>query len=240
MTSQIAANIAVVESRIEAAAARVGRSADEVRLLPVSKTKTPADVLEARAVGYRRFGENKVQEAHAKWQELRETDVEWAVIGHLQSNKAKVVAEFASEFQALASLKVARELDKRLQATGRRLQVLVQVNSSGEEQKFGLSPAEALAFTRELSAFDALDVRGLMTLALFTSDHDRIRACFEVMQQVQAELRDADGGGWEELSMGMSGDYELAIEHGATCVRVGQAIFGARLDPDDYWPGAAH
>ncbi|GAB3821675.1 YggS family pyridoxal phosphate-dependent enzyme [Tessaracoccus terricola] len=240
MTSRIAANLAFVESRIEAAAARVGRSAEEVRLLPVSKTKSPADVLEARAAGYRRFGENKVQEAQAKWTELRETDVEWAVIGHLQSNKARFVAQFATEFQALASLKVARELDKRLLAEGRRLEVLVQVNSSGEEQKFGLPPSEVLAFTRELSGFEALDVRGLMTLALFTDDHDRIRACFEVMQQLQRDLRDADGGGWDELSMGMSGDYELAIEHGATCVRVGRAIFGDRLDPDDYWPGAAH
>lgn len=238
MTSRIAANLALVESRIEAAAALAGRSADEIRLLPVSKTKPPADVLEVRAAGYRRFGENKVQEAQAKWEELRETDVEWAVIGHLQSNKARFVARFATEFQALASLKVARELDKRLLAEGRRLEVLVQVNSSGEEKKFGLPPSEILAFTRQLAGFEALDVRGLMTLALFTPDHDRIRACFEVMQQLQRELRDADGGGWDELSMGMSGDYELAIEHGATCVRVGQAIFGARLDPNDYWPGA--
>lgn len=238
MTSQIAANLAAVESRIAAAAARAGRAADEVRLLPVSKTKSPADVLEARAAGYRRFGENKVQEAQAKWQELRDTDIEWAVIGHLQSNKARQVAQFATEFQALASLKVARELDKRLLAEGRRLQVLVQVNSSGEDQKFGLPPAEVLAFTRELGAFSALDVRGLMTLAVFSSDHGRVRACFEVMQQVQRELRDAHGGGWDELSMGMSGDFELAIEHGATCVRVGQAVFGARLDPNDYWPGA--
>lgn len=238
MTSQIAANLAAVESRIAAAAARAGRAADDVRLLPVSKTKSPADVLEARAAGYRRFGENKVQEAQAKWQELRDTDIEWAVIGHLQSNKARQVAQFATEFQALASLKVARELDKRLLAEGRRLQVLVQVNSSGEDQKFGLPPAEVLAFTRELGAFSALDVRGLMTLAVFSSDHGRVRACFEVMQQVQRELRDAHGGGWDELSMGMSGDFELAIEHGATCVRVGQAVFGARLDPNDYWPGA--
>lgn len=238
MTSQIAANLALVESRIAAAAGRAGRSADEIRLLPVSKTKAPDDVLEARAAGYRRFGENKVQEAQAKWQELGHTDVEWAVIGHLQSNKARFVAQFASEFQALASLKVARELDKRLLAEGRRLEVLVQVNSSDEDQKFGLAPEEVLPFTRELAAFEALDVRGLMTLALFTRDQERIRACFQVMQQVQRELRDADGGGWDELSMGMSGDFELAIEHGATCVRVGQAVFGARLDPNDYWPGA--
>lgn len=190
------------------------------------------------AAGYRRFGENKVQEAQDKWQALREVpDIEWAVIGHLQSNKAKYVARFAAEFQALDSLKVAAELDRRLQQEGRRLEVLVQVNSSDEDQKFGLPPAEVVAFARELAAFDALDVRGLMTLALFTDDQTRIAACFQVMQQVQRELRDADGGGWDELSMGMSGDFELAIEHGSTCVRVGQAIFGDRLDPNAYWPG---
>ncbi len=220
------------------AAARVDRRADEIRLLPVSKTKTPETVLEAHAAGYRRFGENKVQEASAKAEVLSGVeDIEWAVIGHLQTNKARDVARFASEFQALDSLRVARELDKRLQREGRRLEVLVQINSSDEDQKFGLPPGEMTTFTRELLSFDALDVRGLMTLALFTDDHVRVAACFDVMRDVQRELQDADGGGWEELSMGMSGDFELAIEHGATCVRVGQAIFGDRLDPNDYWPG---
>lgn len=237
MTTDLARNVAAIEQRIAAAAERSGRQADEIRLLPVSKTKPPADILAVRELGYRRFGENKVQEAQSKAAELADTDIEWAVIGHLQTNKARFVAEFATEFQALSSLKQAAELDKRLQATGRRLEVLVQVNSSDEPQKYGLSQDEVVGFTRQLGAFDALDVRGLMTLALFTDETERIRACFQVMQQVQRELRDADGGGWDELSMGMSGDFELAIEHGATCVRVGQAIFGDRLDPNAYWPG---
>ena len=239
--NSVASNLAVIEQRIAAAAARVDRPASDIRLLPVSKTKPPEVVMEAHAAGYRRFGENKVQEASAKAEALADvTDIEWAVIGHLQRNKAKDVARFAAEFQALDSLRVARELDRRLQSEGRRLEVLVQVNSSDEDQKFGLPPAEVAAFARELKAFDALDVRGLMTLALFTDDHARVAGCFSVMQQVQRELRDADGGGWAELSMGMSGDFELAIEHGATCVRVGQAIFGDRLDPEDYWPGVQH
>ncbi|MDO5093480.1 MAG: YggS family pyridoxal phosphate-dependent enzyme [Propionibacteriaceae bacterium] len=234
----MAANLRQLEQRIAAAAHRAGRNPDEVRLLPVSKTKPPGVVMAAHAAGYCRFGENKVQEAQDKWQALREVPgIEWAVIGHLQSNKAKYVARFAAEFQALDSLKVAAELDRRLQQEGRRLEVLVQVNSSDEDQKFGLPPAEVAAFARELAVFDALEVRGLMTLALFTDDQARIAACFQVMQQVQRELRDADGGGWDELSMGMSGDFELAIEHGSTCVRVGQAIFGDRLDPNAYWPG---
>lgn len=239
MSTSIASSLATVEDRIARAAISVDRDPSEVRLLPVSKTKTPADVLEAHAAGYRRFGENKVQEAQAKWEALREeADLEWAVIGHLQTNKARFVARFATEFQALASVRVAAELDKRLAAEDRTLEVLVQVNSSGEDQKFGLPPSEVGAFTRELAAFERLRVGGLMTLAVFSQDAERVGRCFEVMTQVQRELRDRDGSGWDELSMGMSGDYELAITHGATCVRVGQAIFGNRLDPNDYWPGA--
>ena len=236
--NSVASNLAVIEQRISAAAARVDRSPSDIRLLPVSKTKTPETVLEAHDAGYRRFGENKVQEASAKAEALSSVKtIEWALIGHLQTNKAKDVARFASEFQALDSLRVAKELNKRLQNEGRRLEVMVQVNSSDEDQKFGLPAPEVAAFARELRAFDALDVRGLMTLAVFTDDQERVAACFTVMQHVQRELRHIDGGGWDELSMGMSGDFELAIEHGATCVRVGQAIFGDRLDPNDYWPG---
>ena len=237
MTS-IAANLQEIEQRIAAAAARAGRDSSEIRLLPVSKTKPPESVVEAHAAGYRRFGENKVQEAQNKWEALREiTDIAWAVIGHLQSTNATYVARCASEFQALDSLKVASELDKRLQQEGRRLEVLIQVNSSDEDQKFGLPPQKVVDFARQLKPFDALEVRGLMTLALFTDDTSRIAQCFTVMRQVQQELRDATGQRWDELSMGMSGDFELAIEHGATCVRVGQAIFGNRLDPNAYWPG---
>ena len=236
--NSVASNLAVIEQRISAAAARVDRSPSDIRLLPVSKTKTPETVLEAHDAGYRRFGENKVQEASAKAEALSSVKtIEWALIGHLQTNKAKDVARFAAEFQALDSLRVAKELNKRLQNEGRRLEVMVQVNSSDEDQKFGLPAPEVAAFARELRAFDALDVRGLMTLAVFTDDQERVAACFTVMQHVQRELRHIDGGGWDELSMGMSGDFELAIEHGATCVRVGQAIFGDRLDPNDYWPG---
>lgn len=236
--NEIAANLHTIEERIAAAAARVGRDPGGIRLLPVSKTKAPAAVLEARRAGYRRFGENKVQEAMDKWEALAETDIEWAVIGHLQSNKARYVARFATEFQALDSLRVAHELDRRLQQAGRRLEVLIQVNSSGEEQKFGVAPAEVVAFARQLSTFDTLEVRGLMTLALFTDDQERIAACFRRMVQARQELQQATGEPWPELSMGMSGDFELAIEHGATCVRVGQAIFGNRLDPNHYWPGS--
>lgn len=242
--SRIAKNLAHVRDRIDASCVRVGRDPAEVRLLPVSKTMSPKKIMEAHAAGYHRFGENKVQEAFDKYERLAHVpDVEWSVIGHLQRNKARMVAQFAAEFQALHTVRLAKELDKRLQTEGRQLDVLLQVNSSGEDSKFGVPPEEVVDLARELSAFDALRIRGLMTLAVFSYDRERVAACFDRMLDVQRRLRDTDditvGDGWNELSMGMSGDFELAIEHGATCVRVGQAIFGARLDANAYWPGAA-
>ncbi|HJE51202.1 MAG TPA: YggS family pyridoxal phosphate-dependent enzyme [Tessaracoccus flavescens] len=238
----VAENLSAIEARIAEACRQADRSPDDVRLMPVSKTKPPSDVLEVAAGGYRLFGENKVQEAYEKWEVLRDEhpEIEWAIIGHLQTNKAKFVAKFASEFQALSSVKLAAELDKRLQAEGRQLDVLVQINSSGEPQKFGIDPADAVELARELPAFDALRVRGLMTLAVFSDDHAAVGACFQRMVEVQERLRNEAGdvSDWAELSMGMSGDFELAIAHGATTVRVGQAIFGDRLNPNDYWPGA--
>ena len=235
----IAANLATIHRRIDQACTAAGRGPGEVRLLPVSKTKPPTAVRAAYAAGERMFGENKVQEAQAKAAELADTEAGWAVIGHLQTNKAKYLAKFADEFHALDSLKVAAELEKRLQAEGRGLDVFIQVNSSGEPQKFGLPPAEVAGFAAELRSFDALRVRGLMTLAVFSTHAEQIRPCFERMQQLRRELEQDDraGGSFAELSMGMSGDFELAIAHGATTLRVGQAIFGPRLDPGSYWPG---
>ena len=225
------AHLAEVHARIAAACAKAGRDPGSVRLLPVSKTVSEARLRNAYAAGCRIFGENKVQEAHRKWRALADLpDLRWAIIGHLQTNKARQVAEFASEFQALDSLRVAEALDQRLQSLGRSLDVLVQVNTSGEASKFGLPPEEVEAFVQQLPAFSTLRVRGLMTLALFSEDAARVRACFVRLRGLRDRLRqDAPAGiAMDELSMGMSGDFELAIEEGSTIVRVGQAIFGAR------------
>ena len=151
------------------------------------------------------------------------------MIGHLQTNKAKQVAGFAREFHALDSIKVAEALDRRLHDTGRELDVFVQVNSSGEPQKFGLPPDQVEPFARDLARFGTLRVRGLMTLAVFSDDQAAVAACFERMRTLQGELQAAEvPGRYDELSMGMSGDFELAIAYGATTVRVGEAIFGPR------------
>ncbi len=223
-------NLAAVQARIDAACRRVGRDPAGVRLLPVSKTKPEASLRLAHAAGCRLLGENKVQEAHHKWEAMQDlVDLRWSVIGHLQTNK----------FQALDSLRLAETLDRRLQLEGRTLDVFVQVNTSEEASKYGLAPDDVAAFLRELPRFPALRVRGLMTLALFSDDTERVRACFVRLRGLRDRLRqDApDGIGLDELSMGMSGDFEIAIEEGATVVRVGQAIFGARPD-SHYWPDA--
>ena len=236
------ANLAAVNANIAAAAERAGRDLSEIRLLPVSKTIPEEGLRNAIAAGMHRLGENKVQEAKRKWQNLADLDVEWAVIGHLQRNKAKDVAEFASEFQALDSDRLAETLDRRLQSLGKSLDVYVQVNTSGEESKFGLTPDAAVDFIKTLPQYSALRVRGLMTLAIFSSDTERVRECFRVLRTVRDRVRDIDADllGPAELSMGMSGDYEVAIEEGANCVRVGTAIFGKRNVSDaTWWPGVS-
>ena len=233
-------NLAEVQARIEAACRRVGRDPAGVRLLPVSKTRDEATLRLAHAAGCRMLGENKPQEMYRKWEALADLDdLRWSAIGHLQTNKAKLVARCASEFQALDGLRVAEALERRLQVEGRALDVYVQVNTSGEASKYGLAPEEVAAFLHQLPAFPALRVRGLMTLALLSDDNTRVRECFVLLRQLRDRLRQQapDGIGLDELSMGMSGDYELAIEEGATVVRVGQAIFGARATADSlYWP----
>ena len=234
----VAENLAAVEARIKAACTRVGRDPSEVRLLPVSKNQSMELVAEAYEAGIRILGENRVQEAAEKARHFADrADLRWAIVGHLQTNKARQVAAFASEFHALSSIRIAAALDKALIDQGRGLDVFLQINSSGEPQKFGLPPDEVEPFAIALKAYDTLRVRGLMTLAVLSDDQWAIRACFERMRELQRRLQGNEdvAGSYDELSMGMSGDLELAIEYGATTVRVGQAIFGPRPTADNYW-----
>jgi len=241
--TRLRANLDAIRARIDAACRAAGRDPREVRLLPVSKTVDATQLRLAYAASLRELGENKVQEAMGKWEAMSDlADLRWVLIGHLQTNKARFAARFASEFQALDSLRVAGALDAQLQKQGRALDVLVQVNTSGEATKFGLAPEDVDAFVKQLPAFSSLRVRGLMTLALLSDDAARVRSCFVRLRALRDRLRqDApDGVAMDELSMGMSGDFELAIAEGATTVRVGTAIFGSRPTPDSaYWPGSA-
>ena len=239
---QIAHSLAAVRARIVAACARVDRDPTSVRLLPVTKTLPVERLRAAYSAGCTEFGENRVQEADVKAQALADLPIRWSLIGHLQTNKVQQLTRFADEFQALDSLRVAEALERHLQIEGRSLDVFVQVNTSAEDSKFGLAPADVLKFAEKLVAFPALRVRGLMTLAIFSPQATRVRACFKRLVDVQEQLLQQAPPSlhFNELSMGMSGDFEIAIEEGATVVRVGQAIFGARALPDAYyWPGAA-
>ncbi|WP_235693168.1 YggS family pyridoxal phosphate-dependent enzyme [Ensifer adhaerens] len=221
---------------------RSGRSPNAVRFVLVTKTVAPERVLEAIRAGANDLGENKVQEGRSKAQALCGEAVHWTMIGHLQSNKVKDALRFAEEVQSLDRLSLATALEKRLQYLGRGLDVLVQVNTSGEASKYGLRPEDVPAFLRELRAFDALRPKGFMTLATFTPDEVEVRRCFRLLRHIRdrAKAEAPQGGSLVDLSMGMSGDYAWAIEEGASIVRVGQAVFGPRPVPDShYWPGAA-
>lgn len=236
---ELRANFAAIEARIAAACTQAGRARDSVRLLPVSKTVDEARIRLVHSLGYRHFGENKVQEAQSKAAAMADLPLHWSIIGHLQSNKIKYLVRFAHEFQALDSVKVAEMLDARLGEAGRHMDVLVQINTSDEDSKYGMPADAAHSFLRDIAHLRHIRVTGLMTLALFSGETEKVRDCFVILRQLREHLRAdlPDGMGMDELSMGMSGDFELAIREGATIVRIGQALFGARTLPDShYWP----
>lgn len=234
-----AANLALVHRRIAVACEQAGRPFDSVRLLPVTKT-VPADILRlAWSAGVTDFAENKLQEARDKAEDLADLAIRWHIVGHLQSNKVKYLTRLADEFHALDSLKLADILNRRLEADDRDMNVYVQVNTSGEQSKFGLHPDDAMDFIERLEAFPRLKPQGLMTLAVFSDDPDRVRPCFTLLRRLRDQAQRLHPR-MTGLSMGMSGDYELAVREGATVVRVGQAIFGPRPTPNaHYWPGLA-
>jgi pyridoxal phosphate enzyme (YggS family) len=222
--------VQAIRDRMAAACARVGRDPSEVTLLPVSKTFDDAAIREAVSLGFHRFGENRTQEIAQKAPLLQDCQIQWVVIGQLQTNKAKDVARLAHELQSLDRLELAEALDRRLQGEGRSIDVLVQVKTSPEESKSGLEAPGLNQFLRELRRFDTLRVKGLMTMAELTQDPQAVRACFAKLRQLRdlARQEAIAGISLERLSMGMSGDFELAIEEGSTEIRVGSAMFGSR------------
>jgi len=226
----MSARIAQINARIAQACQRVGRDPTEVTLLPVSKTFDDQAIRQAVGLGYKRFGENRTQEIAQKAPLLADCDIEWVVIGQLQTNKAKEVARLAHELQSLDRLELAEALDRRLQLEGRSIDVLVQVKTSPEETKAGLDPSELIPFLRQLTRFQTMHVRGLMTMAILSEDQSAVRRCFTQLRALrdQAQQEAIQGIELDRLSMGMSGDFEIAIEEGSTEIRVGSAIFGSR------------
>ena len=221
-------NLEVVEKNIREACKKAGRDRSEVTLIAVSKTKPVSDIREAMACGITVFGENKVQEIRDKTAEIKEP-LSWHMIGHLQANKVKYLPGVACMIHSVDNIKLAQEIEKQAAKHDLVMDVLVEVNMAHEDTKFGLSPEEAIPFVKEISTLEHLNIRGLMTIAPYTDDPETNRPFFRALRELlySDEMR----GFFPErpvLSMGMSGDYEVAVEEGATHVRVGTGIFGER------------
>ncbi|BDV44060.1 YggS family pyridoxal phosphate enzyme [Geotalea uraniireducens] len=225
----IADNLQALERRIAAAARRAGREPSAVRLVAVSKTQPAAVVAEAARAGQRLFGENYVQEFTAKAGAVGEP-VEWHFIGHLQSNKVKYLAGLVTMIHSVDRLSLAEEIDRQWGRLGTACDILIQVNVAGEATKSGTSAAALLELVRAVAALPHLRVRGLMTMPPFFDDPEGARPYFRELQRLAEVVAAAaiPGVTMAELSMGMSGDFEAAIEEGATLVRIGTAVFGAR------------
>lgn len=229
MESTVAANIARVRNAIADAASRSGRKASDVRLMAVTKTVDDDRIMEAIAAGVDIIGESYVQEAKRKIEKMGRP-LEWHMIGYLQSNKAKYVVRLFDMIHSVDRIELARELDRRAKAAGHVMKILIEVNISGEETKSGVPYKDAMPLIRDVASLDGLSVQGLMTMPPWFDDPEDARPYFISLRELRERVIDENLHRVEmrELSMGMSGDYEVAVEEGATIVRVGRTIFGER------------
>ncbi len=223
----LAANLESVRHRIHAACERAQRDPADVTLLAISKTH-PADVVqEVAAAGHLLFGENKVQEAKAKIPQCP-GKLRWHLVGHLQTNKVRDAVELFEMIQSVDSLRLAEEINKRAEQAAKRMPVLLEVNLAGEASKFGYAPERLLAELKEVNALPRLEIHGLMTVPPWSSVAENVRPYFHRLRGLRQQCEDLLGAPLTHLSMGMTGDFEVAIEEGATIVRIGTAIFGER------------
>ena len=223
----IAENIRAIQSRIDAAGARVNRDPASVTLLAVSKGQPPEAIRAAADAGLTLFGESKVQEAKVKIS-LCPSRLRWQMIGHLQSNKCRDAVHFFQMIQSVDSFSLAQEIDKWSRASAKTMSILLEVNVAGEASKFGFPPERLLAELKQINALERIEIHGLMTIAPWTAEVEKVRPFFRRMRELKSECEQILGAPLPQLSMGMSGDFEVAIEEGSTLVRVGTALFGAR------------
>lgn len=222
-------NLQQVEERIAQACARAGRDRSEVTLIAVSKTKPVEMLQEVYDAGIRTFGENKVQEICEKYDRLPQ-DIAWHMIGHLQRNKVRQVIDKAALIHSVDSYRLAQEISVQAQKKNLQMPILIEVNIAEEESKFGISADDTIRLVEEIAALPNLQIRGLMTIAPYVTDAEENRLYFRQIKQLSVDIKNKniDNVSMDILSMGMTGDYEVAIEEGATMVRVGTGIFGAR------------
>jgi pyridoxal phosphate enzyme (YggS family) len=227
--SGIEDNIKDIRSRIEKAAEKSGRGAEEIKLVAVSKTIEPERINQAIRHGIDIIGENRVQEAEAKFKEITEK-VEKHLVGHLQTNKAKKAIELFDFIQSVDSERIAKEISKRALDKGKVMDVLIEVNTSAEETKFGIEPDQTLSLIETILELEGIKIKGLMTIGLFTDDPKQTRPCFKKLKELFERINSANVPNVEMryLSMGMTSDFEVAIEEGSNMVRVGTGIFGSR------------
>jgi pyridoxal phosphate enzyme (YggS family) len=223
----LAANLASIRERIQAACSRANRNPDSVSLLAVTKTHSPEIVAQAAQLGLSLFGENKVQEAKAKIP-LCPDRLRWHMIGHLQTNKCRDAVELFDMIESVDSLHLAQEINKRADQASKTMRILLEVNAVGEASKFGYNPEQLLSDLPQLNALPRLEIHGLMTVPPYAPIPERGRPVFQQLRELKQKCEDALGAPLPHLSMGMSGDFEVAIEEGATIVRIGSALFGER------------
>jgi pyridoxal phosphate enzyme (YggS family) len=229
--SMVRENVAIVKGRIAAACHRVGRNPSDITLVAVAKTFSEAQVEEAVNAGVKDIGENYVQELLRKKDRLGNPDIRWHFIGHLQSNKARYVADWIFLVHVVDTFGLAEEIHRRAAKAGRVVDILVEVNTTGEPSKFGVSPGEAVKFVQTLAPLSNLCVAGYMTIGPFLPDPEGSRPMFRRLRELKEETArlTQENVAMRHLSMGMTGDFEVAIEEGATILRIGTGIFGSRV-----------
>jgi len=238
MKDAIIHNLGAIQQRINNACEKCKRHPGEVRLLLATKTVPAGRILMALQAGQTLIGENKAQEIKEKYDALKDIPHETHFIGHLQTNKIKDILKYGvSCVQSVDRRELAEKLHQRLLFENKKMNVLIQVNTSNEKSKFGVHPDEAVNLVEQVARLETLQIKGLMTIGLFHAENEKVRQCFRLLKNIQQEIisQNIPNVAMEELSMGMSGDLDMAVEEGATIVRVGTAIFGKRVYPDEYY-----
>lgn len=238
MNATISNNIKTILQRIEKACQSSGRDPQEVTLLLATKTVTADRIKIALQAGQTLIAENKVQELKEKYEDLKGIPHHNHFIGHLQTNKIKEILKYnVSCVHSVDRFDLAQKLHQRLTAENKTIDILIQVNTSYEESKYGADPDQVIDLVRQIAPLNSLHIKGLMTIGLLSAEAEQVRRCFQLLKQIQQQIimLDIPNVSMQELSMGMSGDLEIAIAEGATIVRVGTAIFGQRNTPDSYY-----